>query len=221
MLNRSVVNLTQYLNIRSKFSKDKLQHLCDIGVLKDVVHPSGYCPCASVQTKHSRVQWISDFQELNKFIKQKVYNLPKIHDILSRHASHMFLPKLDISMLYYTFELDKSSKALCTNCTPVGNCRYSQLLMGISQSPDIAQEAMEDHLRQFKEADVYIDDIGVFSNNWSDHLSSLSKILTLLEHNNFTINPLKCEWGVKDTNWLGYWLTPIGLKPGKQKIQVI
>jgi Reverse transcriptase (RNA-dependent DNA polymerase) len=93
--------------------------------------------------------------------------------------------------------------------------------MGIFQSPVIEQEAREDLLRSFEEANVYIDDIGVFSNNWSDHLSSLSKILTLLERNNFTINPLKCEWGVKETDWLGYWLTPTGLKPWKRKIQAI
>jgi hypothetical protein len=35
--------------------------------------------------------------------------------------------------------------------------------MGICQSPNIVQEAMEDLLRQFEEADVYINDIGVFS----------------------------------------------------------
>jgi hypothetical protein len=91
--------------------------------------------------------------------------------------------------------------------------RYNQLQMGICQSPNIAHEAMEDLLQPFEEADVYINNIGVFSNNWSDHLSSLSKILTLLEHNNFTISPIKCEWGVKETDCLSYWLTPAGLKP--------
>jgi hypothetical protein len=100
------------------------------------------------------------------------------------------------------------AKKLRTICTPSGN--------------DIAQEAMEDHLlRQFEEADVYINDIGVYSNEWSNHLASLSKILALLERNNFMINPLTYEWSVKETDWLGYWLTPTGLKPGKRKIHAI
>jgi Reverse transcriptase (RNA-dependent DNA polymerase) len=124
-------------------------------------------------------------------------------------------------MQYYTFEVDTSSKELCTICMPFGNYRYTQLPMGICQSPHIAQEAMEDLLQQFEEVDVYINDIGVFSKNWSDHLASLSKILTLSERNNFTINLLKCEWRVKETNWLGYGLTLTGLKPWKQKIQAI
>jgi hypothetical protein len=76
---------------------------------------------------------------------------------------------IDISIQYYMFELGKSSKELCTICMPFGNYIYYWLPTEICQSPNIAQEAMEDLLRELKEANVYIDDIGVFSHNWSDH----------------------------------------------------
>ena len=75
--------------------------------------------------------------------------------------------------------------------------------------------------REIEECDVYIDDVGIFTNIWEYHIKSLDVILQRLHDNGFTINPLKCEWAVKETDWLGYWLTPRGLKPRRKKIDNI
>jgi Reverse transcriptase (RNA-dependent DNA polymerase) len=93
--------------------------------------------------------------------------------------------------------------------------------MGIKQSPDIAQQIMEDLVRHFDDVDIFIDNIGVVSNSWDEHLNSLRKVLSLLQRSNFTVNPSKCEWAVAETDWLAYWLTPTGLKPWKKMIQAI
>jgi hypothetical protein len=72
---------------------------------------------------------------------------------------------------------------------------------------------MENVLPDIEDANVHIDDVGAFSSDWDHHINLLAVILCQLCKNGLTINPLKCEWASKETDWLGYWLTPQGLKP--------
>jgi hypothetical protein len=111
-------------------------------------------------------------------------------------------------MQYYTFELNKQSQDLCTINTPIGKYKYSRHPMGLKCSPGIAQAAMENVMSDINDADIYIDDVGAFSDNWDHHVKLLATILRQLCENGFTINVLKCERAVKETDWMGYRLTP-------------
>ncbi len=57
----------------------------------------------------NRVRWISNSRQLNKVKRQKQYPLPIIMDISRKHSRYIFFTKLDVSMQYYTFELDNES----------------------------------------------------------------------------------------------------------------
>eukprot|EP00957_Ditylum_brightwellii_P042768 3238630-Ditylum_brightwellii.AAC.1 len=70
--------------------------------------------------------------------------------------------------------------------------------------------------------DAYMDDVGIFSNaTFEDHMQLVGKVLKCLEDNSMKVNPLKCEWGVHETDFLGHWVTPEGAKPWKKKVEAV
>ena len=200
--------------------KAELQRLLKIGVIEKATQSEWIVGTFIVPKKDRHVCWITDFSGLNKSLCHKVYPLCKISEIFQQRSGYRFFTKLDISMQYYIL-FDEASHNLCIFATPFGlNC-YCQLPMGISKSPDIATEQMHLVLDSIEDIEFYMDDIGVFSNSWDEHLSLVAIVLTCLQNIGFTINLLKCKWAVQETDFLGHWLTPEGVKPWRKKVDAI
>ena len=100
--------------------------------------------------------------------------MPQIQDILHRRSGYKFFTKLDLSMCYYTYELDAESQDLCTIVTPFRLFKYLRCPMGLSIAPMFAQEVIDDLLRD----EGYIDDIGCFDSSWAHHLRTLDESWT-------------------------------------------
>jgi hypothetical protein len=72
------------------------------------------------------------------------------------------------------FELDKESQDLCTIIMPFGKYKSFRLPMGLKCSPDIAQAIMDNVLSDIEDANIYINDVGAFSNDWNHHFNLLA-----------------------------------------------
>ena len=103
-------------------------------------------------------------------------------------------------MQYYTLELDNESAEACTNVTPFGKFQYRRMPMGLKCAPAFVQEVMENVLRGIEGIDVYLDDVGCYSNSWNHHDKLLDKVLYRLNSNGFTVNPRKCKFTVQSTD---------------------
>ena len=206
--------------------KKELEHLVSLGVLKPIAESSWALPTFITPKKPEpdgtrRVRWVSDLRELNKQIVRTNYVLPVITDVLRKHHGFKFCTKIDVSMQFYAFPLTERARKLCRISTPFGLYEYQRAPMGLANSPSHAQAAMMGCLSDLENVDCYIDDIGIFTKTWEEHCRVLSEVLKRLEDKGFTVNPTKCAFAVQETDWLGYELTPEGIKPWRRKIEAI
>jgi hypothetical protein len=56
---------------------------------------------------------------------------------------------------------------------------------------------------------------------WEEHITFVSEVLCHLHSSGFTINPTKCNWAVKETDFLGFWFTPSCPKLWRKKVDAI
>lgn len=157
-------------NSQAEVFKKECQRLCDEDVLEPVGATEHAYPTFIIPKKDQTVRWVSDFRRLNQMLRRRVYPLPKIQDVLHRRPGYKFFTKIDLSMCYYTFELDEESKNICVIVTPFGKFRYKRLPMRVSQAPDLCQEIMESILRDIPEVEVFLDDIGIFTDDYVTHM---------------------------------------------------
>ncbi len=93
--------------------------------------------------------------------------------------------------------------------------------MGLLGYPASFQQLMEGILRNISNVIVYIDDILVHTKNHEEHLKVLEQVLQRLHSHDLNINLDKCFFGNKEVSYVGFTLTPEGIKPGKNKLKAI
>ena len=131
---------------RRKLFQRELDNMISDGVFSPIGESEWGFPSFIIPKKDGRVRWLSDFRKLNKLIVRKPFPLPKIQDILLERGTYTYFTKIDLSMMFYCFELSERSKRICVISTENNNYSYNRLPMGVKISPDVAQRFMNDML---------------------------------------------------------------------------
>ena len=85
--------------------------------------------------------------------------------------------------------------------------------MGVKVSPDVAQNIMEEILQGI-DCSIYMDDVGIWTNgSFKEYLVVVEQVLKKFAENDLKCKSLACSWAVKETDFLGYWMTPTGITP--------
>ena len=82
--------------------------------------------------------------------------------------------------------------------------------------------ATQTHVLAGLDVVVYINNISIWSDrSYKDHLQKVEEVLKRLANNGLKTNPLKCEWAVEHSNFLGFDISPTYCKPMWNKIDAL
>lgn len=149
------------------------------------------------------------------------YPIPRIDDLVDAVGQSRFLTKIDLLKGYYQVPLTKSAQLISAFVTPFGLYHYLVMPFGMRNSPATFQRLMNYLLQDLDRVHVYLDDILVLSDTWTEHLERLSSVLQRLRNANLTVKLSKTSFCRATVTYLGHVVGQGLVRPKAANIKVI
>jgi transposase InsO family protein len=202
--------------------KRNIDSLVADGILSPVRSSSWATPIVTVLKANGEPRICGDYSvSLNRHIKQAATTTHSVEDMLVSLKDNCVFSKIDLSNAYLQVPLDQQSKELTTINTMWGLFQYNYLPFGLSVSPAIFQNIINDILYSLVGVRAYQDDLIVYGKTQSEHQSNVLQVLRSLERHNVAINAKKSVFGVSHISYLGYRIDGDGIKPERQRIEAL
>ena len=148
------------------------------------------------------MQLCVDYCRLNQATPQLQQMIPTLDDVLERASGTQVLSKMELAKGYYQVGINEDTKDLTTFISLWGRYRFNCMPFGLWNVPAMFQFQMETVLKKCNYfASVYIDDVLIYSNSWSEHLVQVKLVL---EEMGLTAKPSNCQWGRRHLEYLGH-----------------
>ncbi|KAI3382314.1 hypothetical protein SNEBB_001885 [Seison nebaliae] len=180
-------------------------------------------PLVCVKKKDGSIRLCLDLTAANKLILSDAEKIPVISDILNNLDGFNMFTSLDLLSGYHQLVLSPESRDLLSFPTTQGLYRPVCLPFGVKTATQEFSRAMYIIFGNLlgKLLEVYIDDLLSKSKSKEEHIEHLRLILDRLRLYGLKIKLEKCKFFRQDLEYLGYLITPEGIKPTSEKISAI
>ncbi|KZS02342.1 Uncharacterized protein APZ42_000657, partial [Daphnia magna] len=102
-------------------------------------------------------------------------------------------------------EIEESDKHKTAFICEFGQYEFNRIPFGLTNAPSTFQRAMNNILKTvlYKFALVYLDDIIVFSNSITHHVTHLEAVFRLLKQAGLKLKKKKCEFFKEELHYVG------------------
>ena len=94
---------------------------------------------------------------------------------------------------------------------------------GLTNAPATFQRLMSQLFsgKEWEFVTVYLDDVLIVSQNITEHLEHIKKVLVQLSEAGLRLKPSKCVFGANEIEYLGHTLTAQGVRPNSGKVEAV
>ena len=200
----------------------QLQELTDKGFIRPSVSPWG-APVLFVKKKDGSFRMCIDYRELNKLTIKNRYPLPRIDDLFDQLQGSTCFSKIDLRSGYHQLRVRKEDIPKTAFRTRYGHFEFMVMPFGLTNAPAVFMDLMNRVCKPYldKFVIVFLDDILIYSKTKTDHEQHLRQILDLLRKEQLYAKFSKCEFWLKEVQFLGHIVNDKGIHVDPAKIESV
>ncbi|KAI3813853.1 hypothetical protein L1987_18588 [Smallanthus sonchifolius] len=200
----------------------QLQELSDKGFIRPSHSPWGAL-VLFVKKKDGSFQMCIDYCELNKLTIKNRYPLPRIDDLFDQLQGSTYFSKIDLRSGYHQLRVQEEDIPKTAFRTRYGHYEFMVMPFGLTIAPAVFMYLMKRVCKPYldKSVIVFIDDILIYSKTKSDHEQHLKLVLELLRKEQLFAKFSKCEFWLKEVQFLGHIVNEKGIHVVPAKIKAV
>ena len=104
-----------------------------------------------------------------------------------------------------------------------GHYEYLVMPFGLTNAPATFQALMNELFRPYlrKFVLIFLDDILIYSGSWQEYIQHVKRVFQILFNNQLYVKKSKCQFGVKEVNYLGHIVSTDGVSVDQGKITTV
>lgn len=176
-----------------------------------------------VLKKDGKTRFCVDYRQLNDVTINDAYPLPRVDECLDSLSNSKWFSSMDLNSGFWQIAMAPEDKEKTAFNTSLGLYQFTVMPFGLANSPSTFERLMENILRglQRQECLVYMDDIIVPGQSFSESLQRLEHIFQRLSLANLKLKLSKCTLFQKEIKFLGHIVSESGISTDPDKISAI
>ncbi|GJZ54600.1 putative reverse transcriptase domain-containing protein [Tanacetum coccineum] len=201
---------------------NQLKELQEKGFIRPSHSPWG-APVLFVKKKDGAMRMCIDYRELNKLTIKNRYPLPRIDDLFDQLQGACCFSKIDLRSGYHQLRVREEDIPKTAFRTRYGHFEFTVMPFGLTNAPAIFMDLMNRVCKPYldKFVIVFIDDILIYSKSEEEHEVHLKTILDLLKKEKLYAKLSKCEFWLKEVQFLGHVVNRDGIHVDPSKVESV